>query len=267
MRRAPAHGFTLLEVMVALAILALALMAIFDLNAGAVANHGYTKRLTVATLLARAKLTDLEQTLMDKGFSNDDDTEEGDFSEEGWPSFKWRARIIVPKTQNVPPEQLIGALFNLPTGGDGQGGGFGDIASMFGAAGMEKGGAMGAMMGGAMAGMAQGQFNQMVQQLSQAVREVHLTVSWKDGDQTESFDVVTHVVSLGAGSDRNGFTPGQTPASANAAEELQQQQRQQQLQQQQQQGGLPGVPQPGPGGIPQLNPWNGMPPRRGGSTQ
>ena len=94
MRRA--RGFTLLETVIALAILGLALMAIFDLNAGAVANHAYTKKLTVATLLARSKMTDLEQKLYDDGFSNDDDEESGDFSDEGWSTFKWRAKIIAP---------------------------------------------------------------------------------------------------------------------------------------------------------------------------
>jgi general secretion pathway protein I len=55
-----------------------------------------------------------------------------------------------------------------------------------------------------MAGMAQQQFTQMVDQLQKAVREVHLTVTWKEGKITESLDLVTHVVSLGPGSDRNG---------------------------------------------------------------
>lgn len=61
---------------------------------------------------------------------------------------------------------------------------------------------MGAL--GPMAGMAQQQFTQMVDQLQKSVREVHLTVTWKEGKLTESIDIVTHVVSLGPGSDRNG---------------------------------------------------------------
>ncbi len=52
--------------------------------------------------------------------------------------------------------------------------------------------------------MMQGQFTAMVDQLTKAVREVHLTVTWKDGKQTESLDLVTHVVSMGPGTDRNG---------------------------------------------------------------
>ncbi|MBJ6763164.1 prepilin-type N-terminal cleavage/methylation domain-containing protein [Myxococcaceae bacterium JPH2] len=208
------RGFTLLEVVVAMAILSLALMAIFDLNSGAVANHAYTKRLTVAALLARSKMTDLEQKLYDEGFHNDDDEDSGDFSEEGWPQFKWRARIIAPRTQGVSPDQLIGAIFNLPMGGGGDGDGLGGLAAMFGGGGDKKGGdsasgmtqGMNGLQGSAMS-MAQPMFTQMVDQLTKSVREVHLTVYWKDGKQVESMDVVTHVVSLGPGGDRNGSTP------------------------------------------------------------
>jgi general secretion pathway protein I len=208
MSRHPAHaarGFTLLETVVALAILALALMAIFDLNAGAVSNHAYTKRLTVATFLARSKMTDLEQQLHDKGFSNDDDEESGDFSEEGWSQFKWRARILAPKTQGVSPEQFVSAIFNVPLSAEG-GGLDGMLEGAMGAGGAA--GAAGAATGGglaaAMGPLIQGQFTQMVDQITKSVREVHLTVSWRDGTQVESFDLVTHVVSLGPGSDRNG---------------------------------------------------------------
>ncbi|KFA92476.1 prepilin-type N-terminal cleavage/methylation domain-containing protein [Archangium violaceum] len=218
MRRS--RGFTLLETVVALAILALALMAIFDINSGAVSNHAYAKKLTVATLLARSKMTDLEQKLYDEGFSNDDDEETGDFSQEGWDNYKWRAKIIAPQTDGVSPEQLIGAIFNLPIG---EGGDMGGLAAMFGGGGAAGGkdGQSGPSqstsnpMAGAAMGMAQPMFTQMVQQITQTVREVHLTVYWREGTQVESLDLVTHVVSLGPGSDRNGgFSPqnGQQPA-------------------------------------------------------
>jgi general secretion pathway protein I len=212
------RGFTLLETVVALAILALALMAIFDINSGAVANHAYAKKLTVATLLARSKMTDLEQKLYDEGFSNDDQEESGDFSAEGWESFKWRAKIIAPKTDGVSPEQLIGAIFNLPIGDNASGDSLGGLAAMFGGSTgkdgkSSSGGPTPAMPGGGamgMMGMAQPMFTQMIEQLTRSVREVHLTVYWQDGTQVESIDLVTHVVSLGPGSDRNGggqFTP------------------------------------------------------------
>ncbi|SET57043.1 type IV pilus modification PilV family protein [Stigmatella erecta] len=212
------RGFTLLETVVALAILILALMAIVDLNSGALSNHVYSKHLTVASLLARSKMTDLEQQLYDDGFPLDDDEESGDFSEEGWPSFKWRAKIIAPKTDGVSPDQLIGAIFNLPIGDMGDLGGLGSLFG--GSAGKDGQGTNlpsgqtpgGGGMAGMAMGMAQPMFTQMVDQLTKAVREVHLTVTWKEGNQVESIDVVTHMVSLGPGSDRNGgASAGSTP--------------------------------------------------------
>ncbi len=191
-----AAGFTLLEVIVSMAILGLALMAIFDLNAGAVAMHAYTKK-------------------------------SGDFSDEGWSSFKWRAKILAPRTQGVSPEQLISAIFNIPLSGDGAkdsplsllfGGsssssssgsssnsptGTSSVANVIGSA-LPGAGSSGSGTSalGPMAGLMQGQFNQMVDQLTKAVREVHLTVSWREGRQLETLDLVTHVVSMGPPSNR-----------------------------------------------------------------
>ena len=218
------RAFTLLEVVVALAILGVSLVAVLDINAGAVYSHVYAKKLTVATLLARSKMTDLEQKLYDEPLSIDDDEDSGDFSAEGWPGYKWRAKVIVPKTNGLSPEQLFGALFNFPMmgGGGKDGAGGGILGSLFGGGGASgglgagaaaaaaaggpqaagAGGLLGAL--GPMAGMAQQQFTTMVDQLQKSVREVHLTVSWKEGKLTESVDLVTHIVSLGPGSDRNG---------------------------------------------------------------
>jgi len=222
-RTAARAGFTLLETVLGLAILGLALMAVFDLNSGALANHAYSKRLTVASLLARSKMTDLEQELYDKGFSADDDEQSGDFSDEGWPSFKWRARILAPRTTGVDPMQLMSALFNLPLDGSGTG-----LSALFGGGAGTSGGApaggpmgeMAAAAAGPLAGMMGQQMQQMVDQLGKAVREVHLTVSWKDGKNVESVDVVTHVVSLGPGSDRNGLAGGMAGQQANGQQGL-----------------------------------------------
>ncbi len=224
------RGFTLLEATVALGILALSLMAIFDISSGAVNMHAYGKKLTVATLLARSQMTEIEQELFDEGFKNDDQEMEGDFSREGWPGFRWRAKILAPQTQGIPPEKLLAAVFNLPLDGSDPSN---PLAALFGGAmpqgaeaaaaangGITPGGAGGMGMG-MMAGLAgplmQGQFQQLADQLTKTVREVHLTVYWKDGANTESLDLVTHVVSTGPGSDRNAGGPGaggQNPGGA-----------------------------------------------------
>ncbi len=196
-KRARALGFTLLEVIVALAILGMSMMAIFNINSEAVYAHVYSKKLTVATMLARSKMTDIEQDLFDKGFQIDDDDQGGDFSEEGWPSFKWRAKIIAPKTNGLSPDKLISAIFGIPMGG-GSGSedaaGLGAIASMFGGnkpgspsstsapvpgMGDPSNSILSAM--GPASGLIQSQFQGLIDQLTKAVREVHLTVTWKEG--------------------------------------------------------------------------------------
>jgi len=230
------RGFTLLEVVVALAILGMALLAIFDLNAGAVNNHAYAKRLTVATMLARSKMTDLEQELYDKGFDNDDQERSGDFKGEGWDSFTWKVQILAPRTSNVSPDKLIEALFGIPAGpnggiaglaalfGGGRDGGVSSLTSQLSSVpGLSQAAGSGALPPGAsgpsglqalgpMGALAQTQMQQLLDQIQRGVREIHLTVSWKEGKRTESIDLVTDLVSLRQGSDRNG-TPG-APLSA-----------------------------------------------------
>ena len=242
------RGFTLLEVVVALAILGLALLAIFDLNAGAIASHAYAKRLTVATMLARSKMTDLEQELYDKGFDADDREVTGDFRTEGWEAFTWSAQILTPRTTEVSPDKLIESLFNLPPGqggisglaallGGGRDGGtsgLGNLSQLQQSLGSnyslpsasQSGPSLGGLPPGAsaasglsalgpFAGLAQTQMTQLLQQIQRGVREIHLTVSWKEGKRTESIDLVNDVFSLRQGSDRNG-TPG-TPLSTSAS--------------------------------------------------
>lgn len=202
------RGFTLLEAVVAMAILAVSLMAIFDLNAGAIASHAYAKRLTVATMLARSKMTDIEQKLYGEALPTSTQEESGDFSDEGWSSFKWKSKVIVPNLSQTSPDKLMGALLNVPE----------DFISgaLSGALGGGDGGTPksngptpqgGASALGPMAGMVQMQFQQMAALIQDTVREVHLTVSWKEGDKDETLDLVTHLVSSGPNSDRNAVSP------------------------------------------------------------
>jgi general secretion pathway protein I len=71
------RGFTLLEVMVAVAILGLALTVILSAQAGLYTSSGYAQRLSVATGLARCRMSELEERLMKLGFPYSDETDEG----------------------------------------------------------------------------------------------------------------------------------------------------------------------------------------------
>jgi general secretion pathway protein I len=185
-RRARAGGFTLLEVMVSLGILAVALLAIGGVNSGAVRMHAYAKQLTVATNLARGKLLDVQTQLRKDGLGDFSRAYSGTFSDEGEPTYKWRAQVIKPEIDLDPArllEMASGAL-GMGTNADGTKGqpGQPDPANP--------------LTGGPMAGLIQGQLTSMIELLKSSVREIKLTIMWKSGAAEESFELVEHVVIL-----------------------------------------------------------------------
>ncbi len=195
---ATSRGFTLLEVMTSLAILSVSLVAILELNSGAIRTHNYAKHLTVATLLARSKMVDIEEALYSEdALPEFDETQEGDFEEEGFPGFSWRAEIVKPDL-DVDTDALMGLIAQslgldpeaLGEDGDGLGailgGGPGGAADLL----------AGSAAAGGLSGLVQGQLTQLVTVLEESVREVRLTVRWKDITGESELTVVTHVVRL-----------------------------------------------------------------------
>lgn len=84
-------GFTLLEVMIAMAILVLALTALLGHEGVAIQMSDFSNKLSQATLLAQGKLLDLEHKLLDDAMDSLDNCEDGDFRDEGFDKFKWKA--------------------------------------------------------------------------------------------------------------------------------------------------------------------------------
>ena len=111
-RARTARGFTLLEVMVALAILAAAMLSASQLTSAALRNHERAVHLEVATLLARGKLAALEDQYDRSGFKDSDDSEEGTFDQDGHPEVHWKVEALKPKAE-LGPQQML-AMF---TGG------------------------------------------------------------------------------------------------------------------------------------------------------
>jgi prepilin-type N-terminal cleavage/methylation domain-containing protein len=91
--RRRAGGFSLLEVMVALAILALALVVLVGITSDNVRNTQHAKMVTVATFLARAKMAEIEDIVLKDGFTENDEEDEGDFDDAGWPQIRWKTII------------------------------------------------------------------------------------------------------------------------------------------------------------------------------
>ncbi len=215
------RGFTLLEVMISLAILAVALVAISDLNGGAVKMHAYGRRATEATLLLRGKMLDVEDDLQKKGFSDFDDEQHGTFEDDGAPGYVWSAEILKPDVQ-LDPAQLLNML---GVGGKDSGSASkaGNIGAAAGALAQSLGGAQGALqglqgggaaalLGGPLGGMLQSQAKTFIETLKKSVREIRLTVSWQEGKEGQNVSASQIVVILPETVGHAGETPAvQTP--------------------------------------------------------
>ncbi len=199
------RGFTLLEVMVALAVLALALTAVSDVVGGALRNHVRARQLEIATMLARGRLAEAEATFEEDGFRDFDQTEEGTFEEEGHPEVTWKLVAIKPQVE-LGPDAVLKALTGLDGGVAGLLGleskGQGASAGVGGGAGGPTASLAGSPLAGMAVSMIQQQLTGLGEKLKSGVREVRLTVGWKDGKATESFTLVTHLVVLTPGAQR-----------------------------------------------------------------
>jgi general secretion pathway protein I len=81
------RGFTLLEVMIAMAILAISLVAVFRSQSQSVAMAGEARFLTTASLLAQSKMAEIE-SMKPQDLSNGN----GGFGED-FPDYQWRIEI------------------------------------------------------------------------------------------------------------------------------------------------------------------------------
>jgi len=86
-------GFSLLEVMVALGVLAMSLVVLAQITTSNVRATYHAKLLTTATFLARAKMSDMEDVILVDGFVDADQEDGGDFSASGRPEFRWKSLI------------------------------------------------------------------------------------------------------------------------------------------------------------------------------
>jgi len=86
-------GFTLLEIMVAVAILSITLVTLLSIVTNNVRATNHAKMTTAATFLARAKMIDVEDQILETGFSTSDENADGTFKEQGYPGFRWESLI------------------------------------------------------------------------------------------------------------------------------------------------------------------------------
>jgi general secretion pathway protein I len=173
------QGFSLVEVMIALAILAGGLVLALRSTASNVFAAQRAQMMTAATNLARSKMYDLEEVLLAEGFQEMDQEEDGDFSEEGWPEITWKAEIV--KIELPDMNTLEGMT------GEGEEAAAAEAPG----AGLVPGG-MGGMAGAMGAGMMGTYFQMVSSVLEEAIRKVTLTVTYPVLGQNETMVVTCY---------------------------------------------------------------------------
>ncbi len=118
-----ARGYTLMEVLIAVALLAVVLTVVLGTQANQVQIGSTANEMGTAMLLGRAKMLEIESGLLADGFSDDEQNEKGDFRSEGFAAFHWESRVEPVKIDDASKEQLLGEanskLFGEGESGDG----------------------------------------------------------------------------------------------------------------------------------------------------
>jgi len=208
------RGFTLLEVMLALALLGVALTVLIKSAAGSIFGAEESHMMGVATDLARGKMYDIEEILLKDGFTDTDQsqTDYKPFEQEGWPNVYYKYEVIQVQFPNWDDLQAMaqgkakamgsgsasGSAFSAGSAGSALSLGSNDplnsfhnsaLGGMMGMMGMIGGGSKGTDVGGAQgASLIQSQYSMFQEILKVTVRKVKLTVKWqvlgRDRDMT-----------------------------------------------------------------------------------
>jgi hypothetical protein len=181
----------LLEVLVAVAILAVGMTVLLQVQARSAVLAEQAKAMTVATQLARGKLYDCEVELLRRGFSEGDFQEQGRFDDEGYDDFFWECHAYKPDlpVPDAADFQEAAAAAATPSE-DGEGGGL--LGGMLGGGAAGQPGIDPSMMSAGM-GMVGPVFSQVSEIVGESIRELTVIVRWKQGDVWDEMRVTTHL--------------------------------------------------------------------------
>ena len=168
------RAFTLLEVLIAMAILSIALLVLSRAQDNGILVSQYEEQQITAATLGKYKMVDIELEIEKKGFGEEEKETCGKFEEDlddrkfaGW-EWCWTLKKV-----NLPlPMDMLGGKKDGEEGGDGK-----------------SGGGAPALPGGLDPKTAG-------EQLSKAVRVLKLSVKWKFGELPQQYDIVTHLINF-----------------------------------------------------------------------
>ncbi len=123
-------GFTLLEVMIGLALLGFALAVLIKSAAGNIFNAQQSQMMGVATDLSRGKMYDVEEDLLKNGFQDTDQATQGNFDSEGWTNITWSAKVETVELPSWNDLQALATGHAKKLAGSGAGSGLGSAQTL-----------------------------------------------------------------------------------------------------------------------------------------
>lgn len=163
-------GFTLLETMIALLIMVMAFTAILTVESNSIRASENSRRLNIVRMLAKNKVTEVEQEVEGKAFSEVKKEDGGSFKSP-YEDYRWSSvvkEIEFPNLTVGAPKSNSGAASSSSSAGSGTGGS--DIADFL--------------------------TKLLTNFLSKAVREITVTIYWKRGTAEQSFSLSMYWVDL-----------------------------------------------------------------------
>jgi general secretion pathway protein I len=155
-------GFTLVEMMLALAVLAFSLATLMTTQASTVRMMGLADEMQVAAILLRAQMQALEEELRTEGFQDSILTSRGDFRRDGFDAYEWEAIIEPVEVTDDAEDQFVANIH----------------AELFGEGMTGEGSLTGAAAVSQFLPMIIGQVPEFINQVGQRTRKITLTITW-----------------------------------------------------------------------------------------
>lgn len=221
------RGFTLVEVLVASAILALAVTSILAAQYGAIKRVSTARYISLAVPLTRCKMTEIEERLQRDGFAELNEEDSGPCCEsDDHPEFTCEWRIEKPEF----PEPALGELdldTDLDTtsigklaGADGSPDAFGAPGQGLGGISDALGGDVGDIAAGGIGGIAQTVmgmvYPDMKLMFEASTRRVTVTTRWREGSAERDLTIVQWVTNPQQGGLVGELPEGVDPATGAA---------------------------------------------------
>lgn len=166
-------GFSMIEVLAAMLILAIVCVAYSGNQVGSIQLVKTTRFRETAIMLAAQKMADIDFQVQTKGIEIIKDADKGEFDQEKFPTYEWTSQ----KIQIPPPD--FSALMAVGSGEDSGEIGEDDAQQQT-------------------SGSFEGPMKMITDAWGKSIFEVKVAINWKEGENEKSYDLVTHYITSNA---------------------------------------------------------------------